>query len=125
MNVSFGRGDWLRRSRRLKVALLCAWGLLHAGAGVAVESATADKPATHTIVIDGVKYLPETLSVKRGETVVWVNKDPFPHTVTAKGAFDSHDIAPGKQWKFTARRVGEYAYICTLHPNMRGTLNVE
>jgi plastocyanin len=95
--------------------------VLLAGAG----AIAADKPATHTVVIDGVAYKPETLSVKRGDTIVWVNKDPFPHTVTAKGAFDSHDIAAGKSWKYTASKAGEYAYTCTLHPNMKGTLKVE
>ena len=89
------------------------------------SAAIAAKPVTHNVVIEGVKYAPETLTVKRGETVVWVNKDPFPHTVTAKGAFDSHDIAAGKSWKYTARRAGEYVYICTLHPNMKATLKVE
>jgi plastocyanin len=92
--------------------LACAGGVLAAG-------------ATHTIVIEGVKYEPETLTVNRGDTIVWVNKDPFPHTVTAKGAFDSHDIAAGKSWKYTARKAGEYAYVCTLHPNMKGTLTVK
>ena len=72
-----------------------------------------------------MKYEPETLTVKRGDTIVWANKDPFPHSVTAKGAFDSHDIAAGKSWKYTASKAGEYAYICTLHPNMKGTLKVE
>ena len=112
-----GRG----RAHALAVALVCGWGLLGAGAG----ASAADKPAARTVVIEGVKYEPETLTVKRGETVVWVNKDPFPHTVTAKGAFDSHDIAAGKSWKYTARKAGEYAYICTLHPNMKATLKVE
>jgi plastocyanin len=117
MERRHGRG----RTYPLAVALVCAWSLLHAGAG----AIAADKAATHTVVIDGLKYEPETLTVKRGETVVWVNKDPFPHTVTAKGAFDSHDIAAGKSWKYVARKTGEYPYICTLHPNMKGTLKVE
>jgi plastocyanin len=82
-------------------------------------------PVTHTVVIEAVKFEPETLTVKRGETIVWINKDPFPHTVTAKGTFDSRDIAAGKSWKYTASKVGEYGYICTLHPNMKGTLKVE
>ena len=115
--------NWVRPTARL--ALACAWGLLCVGGGTAIESAAAAKPVTHTVVIDGLKYEPETLTVKRGETVVWVNKDPFPHTVTVKGAFDSHDIAAGKSWKFTPRKTGEYAYICTLHPNMKGTIKVE
>jgi plastocyanin len=69
--------------------------------------------------------VPDALTVKRGDTVVWVNRDPFPHTVTAKGAFDSRDIAAGKSWKWKAQRPGEYAYTCTLHPNMSGMLKVE
>ena len=50
----------------------------------------------------------------------WINKDPFPHTVTAAGAFDSHPIAAGRSWKYKARRAGEFSYICTLHPTMKG-----
>ncbi|TMG84073.1 MAG: copper-binding protein [Betaproteobacteria bacterium] len=100
-------------------AVLIATSLAYGSAAIAA------KPVTHTVVIEGVKYAPETLAVKRGETVVWVNDDPFPHTVTAKGAFDSHDIAAGKSWKYTARKAGEYVYICTLHPNMKATLKVE
>jgi plastocyanin len=39
--------------------------------------------------------------------------------------FDSGEIPAGKVWKYTPRRVGRYAYICTVHPNMKGTLQVE
>lgn len=114
------RGWW---TRRLTLALCCALGVIHAATAATIESAA--KPATYTVVIQGAAYAPGTLTVKRGDTVNWVNKDPFPHTVTAKGVFDSHDIAPGKQWKYTPRKSGEYPYICTLHPNMKRTLDVE
>jgi len=120
MNASSRQQQGRGRAHPLAVALVCAWGLLYAGAG----AVAAEKSATHTVVIEALAYAPETLTVKRGDTIVWVNKDPFPHTVTAKGAFDSHDIAAGKSWKYTARKAGEYAYICTLHPNMKGTLKV-
>ena len=105
----------------LAVALVCAWTLLHTGAG----AIAAGKRVIHTVVIEGTNYAPATLTVKRGDTVVWINKDPFPHTVTAKGVFDSHDIAAGRSWKYTARKAGEFAYICTLHPTMKATLKVE
>jgi plastocyanin len=102
----------------IRLALACACGLLIAG----TDAIGAGGLVRHTVVIEGTKYEPATVTVKRGETVVWVNKDPFPHTVTAKGVFDSHDIAAGKSWKHIARKAGEYAYTCTLHPNMKGTL---
>ncbi|KAI3601692.1 hypothetical protein D8I24_3477 [Cupriavidus necator H850] len=83
------------------------------------------RPATHTVLMDGTAYVPRTLAVRRGDVVVWVNKDPFPHTVTASGGgFDSKAIAPGKSWTYTARKTGVFPYTCTLHPTMTGTLSV-
>jgi plastocyanin len=81
--------------------------------------------ATHVVVMSGVGYEPSALTVKRGDTVVWRNDDPFPHTVTSSGRFDSGSIAAGKQWKYVARKSGTFAYICTFHPNMHGVLVVE
>ena len=105
------------------------FALAWAAALVLLLGATGPSPGaatrTHTVVIEAVKYTPESITVKHGDTVVWINKDPFPHTVTAKGAFDSHEIPADKSWKYTPRKSGEYAYVCTLHPNMKGTLRVE
>jgi plastocyanin len=116
-------GERRRGRARVRGALICV--LLGVVIGGTEVARAADVAKTHTVVIDGLKYTPETLTVRRGETVVWVNKDPFPHTVTAKGFLDSRDIAAGKSWKFVARKPGKYAYICTLHPTMKGTLRVE
>ena len=85
----------------------------------------AARGAVHTIVIEGSSYTPAALSVRKGDTIVWVNKDPFPHTVTAPGAFDSHSIAANRSWRYAARVPGEYGYTCTLHPNMKGNLKIE
>lgn len=123
MNVLVGRRGQVRRGWQLAASLICACGLLYDAA--AAEPVAARKPATHTVLIDGVKYVPETLTVKRGDTIVWINKDPFPHTVTSTGAFDSHSIAAGKSWKLKPGKAGDYAYVCTLHPNMTGQLKVE
>ncbi|WP_420819659.1 cupredoxin domain-containing protein [Pandoraea terrae] len=84
------------------------------------------RPVMHTVVIEGTRFEPETLGIRSGDIVVWVNKDPFPHTVTAQaGEFDSKNIAPGKSWKYVARKRGVFPYICTLHPTMKATLRVE
>ena len=115
-------------TKRFALALVRAGALLPTaavvGAGPAA-GASAGKPATPRVVIDGLKNEPETLTVRRGDTIIWTNKDPFPHTVTAPGKFDSHDIPAGGSWKYVARTAGDYAYICTLHPNMKGMLRVE
>ncbi|AGW95382.1 hypothetical protein N234_35555 [Ralstonia pickettii DTP0602] len=97
-------------------------GLLFAGQ---VGSANAG-PASHTVTMDSIRFDPQELTVKAGDTVVWINKDPFPHTVTAQaGDFDSKTIATGKSWKYRATKAGVFPYVCTLHPTMKGTLRVE
>ncbi len=111
-------------ARSLRVAQLYGWCVICLATG-ALAATTAGTPASHTVIIEAVAYQPALLVVKRGDTVVWVNKDPFPHTVTARGVFDSHDIPAGASWKYVARKTGEYTYICVLHPNMKGTLAVE
>ena len=105
--------------------LVTALALATATAGASLPAWADAKPVTHTIVMRATAYAPLALTVKRGDTIVWVNKDPFPHTATAKGVFDSTSIAAGASWKYQARKAGDYKYICTFHPNMVGTLRVE
>jgi plastocyanin len=96
--------------------------LLVSVAGIALA---ADRPVTHTVVMKATSYTPLTLTMKLGDSVVWRNEDFFPHTATDPGVFDSKSIAVGASWKYTPKAVGDYAYICTFHPNMKGTLKVE
>lgn len=95
-------------------------------AGSALAGVPTDSSGTtHVITIEGLRYIPELLTVHRGDHVVWVNKDFFPHTVTAVGrAFDSHSIDAGGSWSYEAGQDGDYAYGCTYHPTMKGLLKV-
>jgi plastocyanin len=98
-------------------------GLVVAAAWLAV--ATPARAETRTIVIEGMQFAPVTATVKRGDTVVWVNRDFVPHTVTAAKRFDSGPIVAGAAWRFVAVAPGRYEYLCTLHPTMKATLVVE
>lgn len=91
-------------------------------------STAAEPPAarTHTITMEGLKFVPESITVGVGDTVVWVNKDLVAHTATSPtGAFDSKMIAPDKSWRLTVRTPGEFAYVCTYHVTMKATLRVK
>jgi plastocyanin len=82
--------------------------------------------AETTVTIDGFEFRPATATVKAGDTVIWRNTDPVPHTATAKDAgLDSGSINAGGTYRFVAKRKGRFDYICTLHPTMKGTLIVE
>jgi plastocyanin len=89
-------------------------------------AAGAARPATHTVRIEGAAFATADLTVNAGDSVVWVNKDPYPHTATSKAAgFDSRDIAPEKSWSYTAKTKGDFAYVCAIHPAMKATLHVK
>ena len=114
-----GCGPTLRRP----AAVLFVSTLLLA-MGADVSAAPASK--SHTVNIEGLQNLPATLEVKAGDTVVWKNKDPFPHNVTAQNnAFHSGDIQAGHSWSFRTKQKGVFPYVCTLHSNMKATLLVK
>ena len=73
-----------------------------------------------------MKFVPERLEVAAGDRVTWVNRDFLPHSVTAKEAgVESGDLAENARWTWTATKKGEMAYICRLHPVMKGTIVVK
>jgi plastocyanin len=79
----------------------------------------------HTVTIDGVQFSPSELLVHPGDHIVWVNKDPFPHTATAANKmFDSGSIAANAAWSYTVTKRGEIEYGCTFHPTMKGKIRV-
>ncbi|MGW3935182.1 cupredoxin domain-containing protein [Streptomyces sp. NBC_00024] len=79
------------------------------------------------ITMKDFAFSPANLEVRPGEKITVVNEDSAAHTVTATegDAFDTGSIAGGKSGTFTTpTKAGEYAFVCTFHPNMTGTLIV-
>lgn len=108
---------------RFAACALAALGAL--GSSAAIFPAPAPR-TQHTVTIDGLQFNPAALTVHRGDRIVWVNKDPFPHTVTAASkAFDSGSIAANASWSYIAGKPGEYAYSCTFHPTMKAKVTVQ
>ncbi len=70
-------------------------------------------------------FAPATLRVDAGSVVTWVNDGVAPHTVTARsGAFDSRIVSPGGRYAHVFTVPGTYMYLCSLHPDMTGTILV-
>jgi plastocyanin len=75
------------------------------------------------VVIEDLAFAPETLTVEVGDTITWVwrdgsikhdvSGDDFASEVTSEGTFRHRFDNPGT-----------YDYVCTLHPNMTGTIEV-
>jgi plastocyanin len=79
---------------------------------------------THVVNISSSAFSSRTLTIRAGDTVVWRNKDIVPHTATGKG-FDSGNLKSGASWSFVFKKKGNYSYICTYHPTMKGTIIVK
>ncbi len=75
-------------------------------------------------------YFPYELSVAVGTTVIWINDDIAPHTVTSgnfpehDGLFDSSVFMSGDTFEITFSDAGTFDYYCFVHPWMAGTVNV-
>jgi plastocyanin len=98
---------------------------LRAGAGGAAAAAQegAGGGGGNTVAMAGLKFQPGTLTVAKGTTVVFVNDDTAPHTVTARsGGTDSGVIDPGK--RFTLVAAASFDYVCSIHPSMTAKLVV-
>jgi plastocyanin len=81
--------------------------------------------AAHTVVISGFAFSPKVLTVSAGDAVTFVNHDQEAHTVVATGgSFSSSGLDTNDTWTVRLSKPGTYAYLCSLHPYMKGTLIV-
>lgn len=79
------------------------------------------------VEIEGFQFKPDTVTVKRGSTVTFTNKDGTPHTITPEkgekftgtGRLQKND---SKQVTFND--IGEQNYFCEIHPSMKGKVTV-
>ncbi len=81
---------------------------------------------TVTVQIVGTNtfsFSPASITITPGTIVKWINHTQAPHTVTG-GSFGSAIISPGGTYTFTFNSGGRFAYHCSIHPYMTGTINV-
>lgn len=111
---------------RSRVATLA----LTLGALVAASVSCSDEPtgpsAENTVTIRDNSFNPFTITVPRGTLVRWTNNGSAVHDVTQyEGAFISDAIGPGETFEHGFSEAGTFAYACTRHDGMQGTVVVE
>ncbi len=74
-------------------------------------------------VID-FSFYPAEVTIVKGGTVTWSQKDGDPHTVTG-GDFSSGKLSQGLTYSHTFNEAGTYDYWCTIHSSMRGKVTVK
>ena len=79
-----------------------------------------------TVTIKGFAFQPAEVDAKVGQTIKWVNEDDAPHNAVAQngGNLKTKTFEKGGSDTFTLDAPGTIQYICTVHPQMKGTIKV-
>ena len=109
------------------------WGVAVTSITVSAASnnASEERHATKapiTVTIDAFQFQPDKIRIKRGQSVIFINKDEVPHTVTpGKNAHfvPSGIIKGGEQHEVLFESAGVQDYLCDFHPSMRGRVIVK
>jgi plastocyanin len=112
----------LKRHRPLLVA--AASGLL-GWSGFQDPSAAQTAEPTR-IVVKNFMFQPTSATVKAGSTVTWTNMDEEPHTVvSSSGLFRSNGLDTKDTFSYKFDKAGTYTFVCSIHPQMVGTIIVK
>ncbi len=112
--------------RHLVLLAAGAVGLLAACGGDSDRDEAATGPGGGTtVVLRDLAFKPARITVETGDTVTWRFRDQgIAHNVVADdGSFKSPTKDAGV-FRHRFRRAGSFPYTCTLHPGMKGTVQV-
>jgi len=111
-------------------ALLCGIAFLNlslfAFAGE-MKDADGSSSRQNRIEIKDFAFNPQTITVKSGEKITWINRDEEPHTIVSveKQFKKSSALDTDQEFTVTAGAPGTYTYFCSVHPKMTGTIVIE
>ena len=90
------------------------------------SSAVPASPRTHRVAIKDFAFVPASLTIIPGDTVVWMNEDSVSHTVTSNSGKEltSSLFGKGETYEHTFTTAGTFSYHCIHHRTMRGTIVV-
>ena len=82
---------------------------------------------TYNIEISNFAFNPSEIKIKKGETVVWINRDSAPHTVTSDSGneINSPQLSNEQVYSHSFSNTGTFNYYCSVHPSMKATVIVE
>ena len=82
-------------------------------------------PKQHVVEIQAFSFQPQRTVVSPGDTIVWINRDIVPHTVTANGGtWKAQNLEEGQSLQVVVEDSGDFSYFCEFHPHMTGVLRI-
>ena len=117
---------------KLLAALCVVLPLSTAYAAEPIEVVEGGSPSANAVNIESMSFTNPEVKIKVGDSVTWTNKDEIAHNVHFRqGPAKGHPKAQGKMLSqgntYTVKfmTAGEYNYVCTPHPPMKGKVVVE
>jgi plastocyanin len=113
------------RTARFAAGVVAAAFVLVGAAAVVLGLSSPAAASNHAVMIEQYAYSPAALTVEQGDTVTWTNHDSVQHDVlvtSGPATFQSPMLGQGQSWSHTFTVAGSYSYICSVHPDMRGSV---
>jgi plastocyanin len=117
-----------RKERCLAAAMVLAVvGVAITEASSLVRVKAREDVAKSEVKIDNFSFAPGEITVAKGTTVNWVNRDDIPHTVVSddKTSFKSKPLDTDDKFSYTFSKEGTYNYFCSIHPKMTAKVVVK
>ncbi|MDD5162615.1 MAG: cupredoxin family copper-binding protein [Candidatus ainarchaeum sp.] len=82
---------------------------------------------SNTIEISNFSFSPSEITIKKGETVAWINKDSAKHSIVSDSGSELNStlLATNETFSHTFNSSGTFGYHCTVHASMKGKVIVE
>lgn len=83
--------------------------------------------ANLTISQKGRAFSSETVTLKKGGTLTFMNDDSIPHNIMSTSSGNEFNLGsqpPGASTDVTFKEAGEVLVICAIHPRMKMTVKV-
>lgn len=91
----------------------------------AAPSTGGKAPRAETVEMVDFAFEPAEVTIQVGGKITWKNQGQAPHDATAEDdSFATPTVEPGKLKSETFKEAGTFPYICTIHPDMKGTIEV-
>tara|TARA_Y100000034_G_scaffold136851_1_gene216387 strand:+ start:8869 stop:9243 length:375 start_codon:yes stop_codon:yes gene_type:complete len=79
-------------------------------------------PMTHEIIIKDFKFAPNEIHIIPGDSIKWINKDFVPHQMDSLIVETNIIEKSGFETTKIDAEPGNYEYICSIHPYMKGSI---
>ena len=93
---------------------------------LAEDANSAGTGPVASVSMDHNTFIPSEITVAPGTTVTWVNNETMPHTVVNPNqGLRSKFLVKDAKFSFTFTTPGDYDYLCSIHPSMKGKVIVK